>query len=62
MDEQKLIKELEDGGLIISTKVAHANQILPTVRQWMPHIRIISPDGLQATLEKELRANLEPGQ
>ena len=55
-------KALEDGGLIVSTKVAHINQILPTVRQWIPHIRIISPDGLQATLEKELRAYFEPGQ
>lgn len=58
--EQKLVKELEDGGLIISTKVAHTNQILPTVRQWIPHIHIISPDGLQATLEKDLRVYLEP--
>ncbi len=59
---QVIEKELEDGGLIVSSKVAHINQILPTVRQWIPHIRIISPDGLQATLEKELRAYFEPGQ
>lgn len=43
---QVIEKELEDGGLIVSSKVAHINQILPTVRQWIPHIRIISPDGL----------------
>jgi predicted DNA-binding transcriptional regulator YafY len=59
---QVIEKELEDGGLIVSAKVAHVNQILPTVRQWIPHILIISPDGLQATLENELRMYLEPGQ
>lgn len=55
---QVIEKELEDGGLIVSGKVAHANQILPTVRYWIPSIRIISPEGYQATLENELKAYL----
>jgi hypothetical protein len=29
---QVIVKELEDGGLLVSSKVAHINQILPTVR------------------------------
>ncbi len=49
---QVIEKELEDGGLIISAKVGHVNQVVPIVRYWIPHIRIISPEGLQ--LEKEL--------
>lgn len=51
---QIIEKELEDGGLIISAKVGHPNQILPIVRYWIPHIRIISPEGLQTELESEL--------
>lgn len=51
-------KELEDGGLIVSSKVAHINQILPTVRYWLPHIRIISPEGMQAEMEREMQAYL----
>jgi predicted DNA-binding transcriptional regulator YafY len=51
---QVLEKELEDGGLIISAVVGHVNQILPVVRYWIPHIRIISPEALQADLEREL--------
>jgi len=51
---QVIEKELEDGGLIISAKVGHANQVLPIVRYWIPHIRIISPAGLQEELEKDL--------
>ena len=49
---QVLEKELEDGGLIVSTKVGHPNQVLPIVRYWIPHIRIISPEGLQGELER----------
>ncbi len=55
---QVIEKELEDGGMIVSAKVAHVNQILPTVRQWIPNIRIISPEGLQTEMEAEIRAYL----
>jgi len=51
---QVIEKELEDGGLILSAKVGHANQVLPIVRYWIPHIRIISPEGLQKNLEEEI--------
>ncbi len=56
---QVIEKELEDGGLIISAKVGHLNQVLPIVRYWIPHIRIISPEGLQAEMETALAAYLE---
>jgi len=55
---QVIEKELEDGGLIISAKVGHINQIVPIVRYWIPHIRIISPDGLQAEMESEISSYL----
>ncbi len=51
---QVIEKELEDGGLIISAKVGHTNQILPIVRYWIPHVRIISPETLQVEMEQGL--------
>jgi len=51
---QIIEKELEDGGLIISTKIAHINQVLPIVRYWIPHIKVISPEGMQQKIDKEL--------
>jgi predicted DNA-binding transcriptional regulator YafY len=51
---QVIEKELVDGGLIISAKVGHPNQVLPIVRYWIPHLRIISPEGLQEELEQGL--------
>ena len=55
---QVIEKELEDGGLIVSGKVAHPNQILPIVRYWIPNIRIISPEGLQTEMENQMRGYL----
>ena len=56
---QVIEKRLEDGGLIVSAQVAHPNQILPTVRYWLPHVRIISPEGLQQTMEQGLSGYLD---
>lgn len=56
---QVIDKELEDGGLIISAKAGHPNQVMPIVRYWIPHIHIISPEGLQAELDEMLRAYID---
>ncbi len=52
---QVIEKELEDGGLIVSARVGHPNQVLPIVRYWIPHIRVISPEGLQGEMENSLQ-------
>lgn len=57
--QQVIEKELEDGGLIVSGKFAHPNQIAPIVRYWLPHVRIVSPESWQEGLEAGLRAYLD---
>ena len=52
---QIIEQELADGSLLISTRVGHPNQVLPIVRYWLPHIRIVSPASLQRDLEQGLR-------
>ena len=56
---QVIEKELEDGGLLVSAKVGHLNQILPIIRYWLPHIRVISPESLQQELEQGLTEYLK---
>ena len=51
---QVIEKELTDGGLLISAKVGHPNQVLPIIRYWLPHIRVISPESWQQELEQGL--------
>ena len=57
--QQVIEKELEDGGLIVSGKFAHPDQILPIVRYWIPHVRIVSPENWQGEMERQLRAYLD---
>ena len=57
--EQELVKTLEDGGILVSSKISHAMQLLPLVRYWIPHVEIISPEHLQNELEAGLKGYLE---
>ena len=52
---QVIDKELADGSLIVSAKVGHANQVLPIVRYWIPHLGIVAPKELASQFEGELR-------
>lgn len=56
--QQVIEKELENGGLIISGKFAHPDQILPIVRYWIPHVRIVSPEDWQGEMERQIQAYL----
>lgn len=55
---QVIDKELENGGLIVSCRISDENQILPLVRYWIPHVRILEPGWLRDALEGDLRAFL----
>jgi predicted DNA-binding transcriptional regulator YafY len=57
--QQDITKELENGGLIVSGKFAHPDEILPIVRSWIPHIRIIAPKDWQQDMEAGLRTYLD---
>ncbi len=52
---QQVIKELEDGSLIVSSHISHDLQILPIVRYWIPHVRILSPESLREALQHSLK-------
>lgn len=55
---QQIIKELGDGGLLVSSRINHDMQLLPLIRFWIPHIKIISPEKLQVEVEKGLKQYL----
>ncbi|MCL2524052.1 MAG: WYL domain-containing protein [Betaproteobacteria bacterium] len=47
-----------DGSLLVSTHINHINQLLPVVRYWLPHVRIIKPQEWHEQLLAELRQAL----
>ena len=58
LPEQQVIKALDDGGLLISSRITHFTQILPLVRYCIPHLKIVNPESLQQQLEGELKRYL----
>ncbi|WP_234194328.1 helix-turn-helix transcriptional regulator [Pseudacidovorax sp. NFM-22] len=58
LPHQNITRQGEDGALEVTTTVGHPNQVLPVVRFWIPHIRIVSPPEWQADLERSLRSYL----
>jgi len=59
LPRQTIDKVLEDGSLIVSSLIAHDEQILPLISYWLPNIHIISPDELRDNLMEKLQLYLE---
>ncbi|MCK5293880.1 MAG: WYL domain-containing protein, partial [Arcobacteraceae bacterium] len=59
LPNQTIVKELSDGGLLVSTKVAFDEEILKLVRYWIPNVKIVSPTYLQEKLENGLKEYLK---
>lgn len=55
LPEQQIVRELEDGGLMVSSKINHDMQLLPLIRFWIPHLKIVNPGRLQDEMEKALK-------
>ena len=48
-----------DGSLLVTTAINHINQLLPVVRYWLPHVRIIQPVQWHDALVQELQQALQ---
>lgn len=51
---QKTIKDLDDGSILLETKVSDYMEIMPTVFQWIPNIIIESPEELKVLVKSKL--------
>lgn len=55
LNDQQIKHQTDEGDLIISTKISHPTEILPTVQYWIPHIKIIEPHYLKDELVTTIR-------
>ena len=56
---QNILKELDDGCLLLSTKTAMPEHIMAVVRYWVPHLKIIAPLDIQKNLMEEMKAYIQ---
>lgn len=47
-----------DGSLLVTTQISHINQLIPMVRYWLPHVRIVQPTAWHQALIDNLRQTL----
>ncbi len=52
---QQQHRQDDDGSLLVTTQINHINQLLPVVRYWLPHVRIVQPKAWEEELVKGLR-------
>ena len=59
LPNQVIEKESAGGDILVSTTVAQAEEVLPIIRYWIPHVRILEPIAMQEQLEESLASYLE---
>ncbi|WYX27295.1 WYL domain-containing protein [Achromobacter denitrificans] len=52
---QQLNRTGPDGSLLVTTQISHPQQLLPLVRYWLPHVRILQPAALRHALLESLQ-------
>lgn len=55
LPQQVMLKELDDGSLLLSSHVIDVVQLLPTIKAYLPHLMVISPPTLQAQLKRDVK-------
>lgn len=56
---QQVIEQTRpDGSLVVGASISHSNQILPFVRYWIPHVRILQPVHWQQSMDDSLQSYL----
>lgn len=58
LPNQQLVHKLDDGGLLLSCQNINEMEIIPIVQYWIPHLLIVSPDGLQQKMVENIQQYL----
>jgi predicted DNA-binding transcriptional regulator YafY len=56
---QRIEEPLSEGGAILSYRITHPMELLPRIKSWIPHLTLLEPESMKATLMKELREGME---
>ncbi len=59
LGSQEIIEEKENGNLVIKFKVTQELEVESLIKNWIPHIKVISPLSLKTKIEDELRSYLK---
>ena len=55
LKSQKIIKTEPNGDIVITYQINNDMEILPMIKKWLPHIKVISPKSLDDKIKDDLR-------
>ncbi|MDE2039665.1 MAG: transcriptional regulator [Elusimicrobia bacterium] len=57
--QQKKLKALRDGSLLLEARITHFMQAIPVIQRWIPHIHVVQPKTLRDRVRKAVRGYLK---
>ena len=51
---QQIIKKKRDGSIVIKSNIYHPMEVIPTVLEWIPYIRVIKPKKVRDEVERRV--------
>ena len=54
LSSQQIHEEKENGDLILSYQINTDMEIIPLVKMWIPHLKVLSPEKLNKRIKKEI--------
>ncbi|GLQ30362.1 helix-turn-helix transcriptional regulator [Litoribrevibacter albus] len=59
LPNQVIEQELKDGDLKVKSTVYHPNEIVPLIKYWMPHLRVVGPGSISKSVKLDIQRYLE---
>jgi len=56
---QQIESLYDDGSMEVSVEITHDMEIIPFVKHWMPHIRVVEPVRIAEAIDKDIKTYLE---
>ncbi|SMC10062.1 helix-turn-helix transcriptional regulator [Nitratiruptor tergarcus] len=56
---QIILGEDQDGSIEIALKITHEMEIIPIIKQWLPHIRVLEPKWLDEMIKEDIKTYLD---
>ncbi|HNX91719.1 MAG TPA: WYL domain-containing protein [Candidatus Omnitrophota bacterium] len=57
--KQKIVKERNNGNIVMESYISDDMEIIPTVLSWIPWVEVVSPKEIKEKLNKRIKAYLE---
>ena len=59
LKSQQIIEEKPSGNLIMTYQINNEMELIPFIKKWLPHIRVLSPRSLKTQIKKEIALYLQ---